>query len=154
MADKPEAAMARLPSCMEKIVNYVTWVARIVAAVILLQTLYFKFTASAESVYIFTTVSMEPWGRWLVGGLELVAGVLLLITPVAWVGAGLAAGLMLGAIGMHATILGIEVQNDGGYLFFLALVVLAASIIVFWLQRKTMRAYLQSVLFQRGKKGS
>jgi hypothetical protein len=103
------------------------WGARLVAAIILLQTLYFKFSGSAESVYIFTTVGMEPWGRYGTGALELVAGITLLITPWAWLGAGLALGLMAGAIGMHFTLLGIEVQGDGGQLFIYALVVAVCS---------------------------
>jgi uncharacterized membrane protein YphA (DoxX/SURF4 family) len=68
------------------------WLARIVAAIIMLQTLYFKFTASPESVFIFTTVGMEPWGRWLVGALELVASILLFIPATVWLGAVLAIG--------------------------------------------------------------
>lgn len=101
--------------------------ARLLAAIILLQTLFFKFTASDESVYIFTKVGMEPWGRILVGVLELIAGILLIIPVTAWVGASLALGLMVGAIGMHLTVLGIEVQNDGGYLFLLAVIVSVCS---------------------------
>jgi uncharacterized membrane protein YphA (DoxX/SURF4 family) len=97
--------------------------ARLVAALILFQTLYFKFGAAPESVYIFTTVGMEPWGRIGVGVAELIAVILLLLNRTAWLGAGLALGLMIGAIGMHFTLLGIEVQGDGGYLFFLAWVV-------------------------------
>lgn len=97
--------------------------ARLLAAVILFQTLYFKFGASEESVYIFTKVGMEPAGRIGVGVAELVASVLLIINRTAWIGAGIALGLMVGAIGMHLTLLGIEVQGDGGYLFFLAWVV-------------------------------
>jgi uncharacterized membrane protein YphA (DoxX/SURF4 family) len=107
--------------------NFVYWGARILAAFILLQTLFFKFTASPESVYIFTKVGIEPWGRILVGILELVAGVLLIISVTAWMGATLALGLMAGAVGMHLTLLGIEVMDDGGYLFFLALTVAICS---------------------------
>ncbi|ELR70081.1 hypothetical protein C900_04078 [Fulvivirga imtechensis AK7] len=69
-----------------------SWIARIVAAVILLQTLYFKFTGAAESVYIFTTIGMEPWGRIGSGVAELVAAVLLLVPATAWLGALLALG--------------------------------------------------------------
>ena len=106
------------------------WVARLGAALILLQTLFFKFTAAEESVYIFTTVGMEPWGRIGVGILEFIAAILLIIPVTAWLGGLLALGLMLGAIGMHLTILGIEVKGDGGYLFALALVVSLCSIFV------------------------
>ena len=108
------------------------WTARIISAIILLQTLYFKFTASPESVYIFTTVGMEPWGRIGVGVMELIASGLILITATAWLGAGLALGLMCGAIGMHFTLLGINVQNDGGQLFLYAMIVAIGSLYVLW----------------------
>ena len=106
------------------------WIARLLTAVILLQTLFFKFTASAESVYIFTTVGMEPWGRIGVGVMELIAAVLIVVPATAWLGAGLALGLMVGAIGMHLTLLGIQVQGDHGYLFGLALAVTLCSMYV------------------------
>ena len=115
---------------MKKSSLIIYWVARIVAALILFQTLFFKFSASAESVYIFTKVGIEPWGRIGIGILELIASVLLLISATAWIGAGLALGLMVGAIGMHLTMLGIEVQGDGGYLFGLAMTVAACSIFI------------------------
>ena len=99
------------------------------------QTLYFKFTGADESVFIFTTVGMEPWGRIGIGVLELIAAILLLINASAWLGAGLALGLMLGAIGMHLTILGIEVQGDGGYLFFLSVIVTICSAFVLFKNR-------------------
>ena len=103
---------------------------RVLAAIILLQTLYFKFTASPESVYIFTRVGMEPWGRISIGILELVAALFLIIGSTAWLGGLLALGLMAGAIMMHLTKLGISVQGDGGYLFFLALAVSLCSLYV------------------------
>ena len=111
------------------------WVVRIVAALIMFQTLYFKFTGAAESKYIFTQVGMEPWGRIGVGVLELIASALILINSTAWLGAGLALGLMSGAIMMHLTILGVEVQGDGGQLdggqlFLYAVIVAACSLFV------------------------
>ena len=111
------------------------WGARIIAAVILLQTLYFKFSGAEESVYIFSTVGMEPWGRIGIGILELIASALFLFTSTAWLGAGLALGLMVGAIGLHLTLLGIEVMDDGGYLFFLALAVSLCSAFVLWVDQ-------------------
>ncbi|HEY5751304.1 MAG TPA: DoxX family protein [Chryseolinea sp.] len=113
-----------------KIATVVYWIARLLAAVIMLQTLFFKFTASAESVYIFMTVGMEPWGRIGVGVMELIAAILIVVPATAWLGAGLALGLMVGAIGMHLTLLGIEVQGDHGYLFGLALAVTLCCIYV------------------------
>jgi putative oxidoreductase len=112
------------------------WAARIIAALVLLQTLFFKFSAADESVEIFTKVGMEPWGRIGVGILELIAAVLVLINTTAWMGAGVALGLMAGAIFMHLTILGIAVQNDGGYLFFLAVIVSVCSLIILMLNRE------------------
>ena len=108
------------------------WSVRLIAAVIMVQTLYFKFKGEPESIYIFTTIGMEPWGRIGVGVMELIASVLMMVTATAWLGAGLALGLMAGAIGMHLTLLGIDVQGDGGYLFFLAVSVAVCSIYVLW----------------------
>ena len=86
----------------------------------MLQTLYFKFTAHPDSVYIFSTIGMEPWGRIGVGIGELVASVLILLPRSAWLGGLLAIGLMAGAIFMHLVFLGISVQGDGGALFGMA----------------------------------
>lgn len=121
----------------------VYWASRLIAAVIMLQTLYFKFSASPESVYIFTTVGMEPWGRIGVGVMELVASGLLLVTVTAWLGAGLALALMAGAIGMHFTILGIEVQGDGGQLFLYAVIVAVSSIMVLWHDSEKIEAIVK-----------
>lgn len=126
---------------MTKTLKLFLWAARLVAAIILLQTLFFKFTGAAESVYIFTTVGLEPWGRIGIGVLELIAAILLLITPLSWLGAFLAFGLMLGAIGMHLTLLGIEVQGDGGYLFALALVVAFCAAFILWTNRENIALY-------------
>lgn len=106
------------------------WAVRILAAIIMLQTLYFKFSGASESIYIFTQVHMEPWGRIGVGVLELTASVLILFNTTAWMGGVLALGLMGGAIIMHVTILGIEINNDGGQLFVYALVVAICSVII------------------------
>jgi uncharacterized membrane protein YphA (DoxX/SURF4 family) len=113
----------------------VSWALQLAAAGILLQTLFFKFTASEESVYIFTTLGVEPWGRIATGILELVASVLLLLPAAAPVGAVLAMSLMAGAILSHLAFLGIEVKGDGGLLFGLALVVMLSSAVVLALRR-------------------
>ena len=119
------------------------WAARIIAAIIMVQTLYFKFKGEPESIYIFTTIGMEPWGRIGVGVMELIASLLILVPATAWLGAGLALGLMAGAIGMHLTLLGIEVQGDGGYLFFLAVSVAICSVFVLWHDRKKIEDILR-----------
>jgi uncharacterized membrane protein YphA (DoxX/SURF4 family) len=104
------------------------WTLRLVAAAILIQTLYFKFTAAPESVYIFTTLGLEPWGRIGSGIAELVASTLLIVPGTVVFGAVLALGIISGAIMSHLTQLGIEVQGDGGSLFGLALVVFACAL--------------------------
>jgi putative oxidoreductase len=135
---------------MKKSTLLLFWIARIVAALVMLQTLYFKFTGAEESVYIFTQVGMEPIGRIGVGVMELIASALILIPATVWAGAILALGLMGGAIMMHLTLLGIEVQGDGGQLFLYALIVAVCSLIAFWISRKTIpepiRKFLPSFL--------
>ena len=121
------------------------WFVRIVAAIILFQTLFFKFTASPESVYIFTTVGMEPWGRIVIGILELIAAVLLIIPATAWLGAGLALGMMAGAIGMHVTQLGIVVMNDHGQLFIYACTVFVCSLYVLWVNKEKISNILKGI---------
>src|SRR3954471_16575300 len=91
-------------------------IGRAAAAVILLQTLFFKFTAAPESVYIFTKVGLEPWGRIGSGVIELLAAVLLFVPGFYWLGAGIAIAVLSGAIVSHLTVLGIVVMNDGGLL--------------------------------------
>ena len=99
------------------------WVLRLLAAVIMLQTLYFKFSAAEESVYIFSTLGMEPWGRIGTGVFELIASVLILFPRTTVYGALLGIGLMAGALFFHLTKLDIVVMNDGGQLFIYALLV-------------------------------
>ena len=113
------------------------WLLRLVPAMILLQTLYFKFTGAAESVYIFSKLGVEPWGRIGSGIAELIAGVLLLIPRYSVWGAALALGIMGGAILSHVFVLGINVMDDGGYLFFLAWVTALCSAIIIYQNRNT-----------------
>jgi uncharacterized membrane protein YphA (DoxX/SURF4 family) len=115
---------------------FVSWICRLAAAAILIQTLFFKFTGAPESVYIFTKVGLEPWGRFISAVVELIASCLLLSPRFTWAGALLALGLMSGAITSHLTILGIVVQGDGGLLFGLALTVFAFSPIALILHRR------------------
>jgi hypothetical protein len=114
----------------------VSWVLQIVVSVILLQTLFFKFTGAPESVYIFSTLGAEPWGRIGSGVVELIAAILLLVPATITIGAVLSLGVMVGAIMSHLTVLGIEVQGDGGLLFALALTVFIGSAVVLVLRRR------------------
>lgn len=119
------------------------WILKLIAALILLQTLFFKFTAAPESVYIFSTVGMEPWGRIGIGVLELIASVLILVPATTVFGALLAAGLMLGALFFHLTKLGIVVQNDGGRLFLYAVLVLLSSVVLVFIKKADLFQALQ-----------
>ena len=112
-----------------------SWVLRITATIILLQTLFFKFTAAPESVYIFTKVGAEPWGRIGSGVGELIAAILILTPRFTWLGSLLAIGVMAGAILSHVTVLGIEVRSDKGLLFALALIVFVCSTVNLLLHR-------------------
>ncbi len=123
---------------MSKTQNIISWIARLIAAVILLQTLFFKFSAAEESVYIFTTVGMEPHGRIGSGIVELIASILLLLPRSVWLGAVMALGTMSGAIFFHLTKLGIEVQGDGGTLFGMAILVALCCLVALWLHRKSI----------------
>ena len=123
--------------------NASLWLLRLVAAVIMLQTLYFKFTAAEESIYIFTRLGMEPWGRILTGVLELVASLLILYPRTTAFGALLATGLMGGAIFFHLTKLGIVVKADGGQLFIYALLAFTSSSILLLVHRSVFAGYVR-----------
>ena len=118
--------------------NKIILILRIAVAIILIQTLRFKFTAHPDSVYIFETVGLEPFGRIGIGILELIAGILLLIPKTVWAGATLTLGLIGGAIMMHLTQLGIEVKGDGGVLFYTAVLTFILSAIILFNQRKAI----------------
>lgn len=115
-----------------------TWALRIIAAFILLQTLFFKFSGAEESIYIFSTLGMEPWGRIGSGVLELIASVLILYPRTTFIGAALGAGLMSGAIFFHLTKLGLVVKNDGGLLFIYALLVFISCVLLLIIYRKQL----------------
>lgn len=106
-----------------------------IAAVLMLQTLFFKFTASPESVYIFSTLGIEPWGRIGTGIMELIASILILLPRTTAIGALLSMGIMGGAIASHLFILGIPVQDDGGQLFMYAVIVFLSALLLAWMYR-------------------
>lgn len=119
----------------------ISLVLRIAAAFILLQTLYFKFTAQPESVYIFSKLGMEPWGRVGSGIAEMIASILLLVPSTIVLGALMAAGIMAGAVVSHLTVLGIEIDGDGGLLFGYALIVFFASVALLFIHSDQLSAY-------------
>jgi len=121
-----------------KVLKVADWILRIVVAVILLQTLFFKFSGAKESVYIFSTLGAEPWGRIGSGVVELLASVLLLVPRTAVIGAILSLGTICGALMAHLTRLGIKLTavGDHGELFGLAVTVFVLSLIVVYVHRR------------------
>lgn len=121
-----------------KSANVTSWMAQIVAALIMGQTLFFKFSGAPEPIALFTQLGAEPWGRIGTGVLELIAVILLLTPRSAALGGLLGMGLMVGAVGAHLTKLGIVFQDDGGTLFSMALITLLASTLVTFIRRRQL----------------
>lgn len=125
--------------------NVVTWILRIVSAVILLQTLFFKFGGAEESIAIFSQLSEQALGdpkheamlRIGTGVMELIAALLILTPKISHWGALLSVGLMLGAIMSHVLFLGYD------SLFALAVVVFVSSLILVWFSRTKFLALLK-----------
>lgn len=120
-----------------------TWIVKLTAVIILIQTLFFKFTGAEESVYIFSKLGVEPYGRIASGIVELVASVLILIPRTTLLGALLGFFTMLGALLSHLLILGIVVQNDGGTLFILALVTFLCCTLLMYQNKKEISGLLK-----------
>lgn len=116
--------------------KYIKLIIRIAIAIILIQTLRFKFTAHPDSVYIFTKVGLEPYGRIGIGILELISSILILVPKTTWLGALAVIGIIGGAILMHLTDLGIDINGDNGLLFYTAIVTFTLSVISLWFSRK------------------
>jgi uncharacterized membrane protein YphA (DoxX/SURF4 family) len=119
-----------------------SWILRVVAAAIMLQTLYFKFSAHPQSVALFTQLGMEPWGRYGTGVLELVASVLILYPRTTGLGALLGMGLMAGALYFHLTKLGIVFDGDA-VLFTMALIVFVCCAILVFLNRMQLLKWVR-----------
>jgi uncharacterized membrane protein YphA (DoxX/SURF4 family) len=131
-----------------------SWALQLACAAILFQTLFFKFAAAEESVYIFRTLGMEPWGRIGSGVAELLACVLLLVPRTVPVGALIALGVISGAILSHLTKLGIVVKDDGGLLFALAVIVLACSLGVLLIRRRQVQMLIRAMARGRASGGA
>ena len=93
-----------------------TWLLRVIATLMMLQTLYFKLSGHVESVRLFTTLEMESWGRIATGVFELLASIFILYPRTTSIGSAMGVGLMTGAIFFHFTSLGLKV--GGNYLLF------------------------------------
>lgn len=125
--------------------NILTWIIRIVPAVILLQTLYFKFSAHPQSVKLFTEIGMEPYGRIGTGILEGIAAVLILIPRFTGYGAILGLMMMTGALYFHLTKLGINFDGDP-VLFIYALVTFVCCAILILLNKSQLENALKKKL--------
>lgn len=121
--------------------NIILWLLRLVAAGILIMTLYFKFTAHPQSVKLFTELGMEPWGRIGTGVFELIASILILYPRTTGYGALLGMGVMAGALFFHLTKLGIVWDGDAG-LFTYALVDFICCAILVLFYRKQLLSLL------------
>jgi len=124
---------------------YIERISSIIAAIILLQTLYFKFSGAPESVYIFSQLGVEPYGRIGTGVLELIISVLLILKRTSLIGAIMGLAVISGAILSHLFVLGIEVQNDGGVLFGMAILVFVLLLITLILQKRKLMAMVKSL---------
>ncbi|MCU0335501.1 MAG: DoxX family protein [Chitinophagaceae bacterium] len=120
----------------------IRWALRLVAAVLMLQSLFFKFSGAAESVYIFSTLGVEPWGRIGTGVMELIASLLILWPRTTGLGALMGAGIMGGALLSHAFVLGWEIMGDGGQLVIYAILILLACLILLAIFRQQVFALL------------
>ena len=119
------------------------WIVKLTAVIILLQTLFFKFSGAQESIYIFQTLGVEPYGRIGSGVIELIASILILIPKTTLIGALLGSGTMLGAVFSHIFVLGVEVQNDGGTLFVLAVITLLSGLFLVYTERNKISELLK-----------
>jgi uncharacterized membrane protein YphA (DoxX/SURF4 family) len=124
--------------------NWIQWICRLVAAILLLQTLYFKFSAHPESVLLFTQLGIEPWGRILTGILELIASVLLLWPAFTRFGALLGVGLMSGAIFSHLTVLGVVFNGDALLFVYACIVFISCALLAWWERDKLLQLLLKN----------
>lgn len=126
--------------------NLISVILRIAVAVIFIQTLYFKFTAHPDSVYIFSKLGVEPYGRIGLGIAELIAAVLILWPTTKIMGILLSLGIILGAIGSHFLVIGTEVKGDSGGLFTLAIIVFVACVILLIMHRTEIQLFIKKTL--------
>lgn len=115
--------------------NYIPLITKLIIVILLLQTLFFKFTGAPESVYIFSELGLEPYGRIGIGIIELLISILIIIPKTTLIGAILGLGTILGAIFSHLFFLGVEIQNDGGLLFILALIIFFCCLYLIYINR-------------------
>ncbi len=126
--------------------NIISWSLRLTVSIILLQTLYFKFTAHPDSVHIFSELGVEPWGRIGLGVIELITVLLILLPKTKVIGMAISLGIILGALFSHILVLGVNVKNDGGGLFTLAIIVLIASTLFLIIHKNELISLIQKFI--------
>ena len=126
--------------------NSISGILRVTVAVILIQTLYFKFSGHPESVHIFSALGIEPWGRIGLGIIELITALLILFPKTKVIGMVASLGIILGAVFSHILVLGLNVSNDGGALFTLALIVLIATTIFLTIHKNELISFVSKFL--------
>ncbi len=124
--------------------NIISWILRLIVAIILLQTLYFKFTAHPDSVHIFSALGVEPYGRIGLGIIELITVILILLPKTKIIGMINSLGIIMGAIASHILVLGVNVSNDGGGLFTLAIIVLIASSVYLIIYKNEILSFINN----------
>ncbi len=137
------------------------WLLAIFVAIVFVQSLFFKFSNSFETQHIFSTIGdwmgtiglpaflasgFAAWGGYTVGGVELIASILLLFRRTQPLGALIGFVVISGAIFFHLfTPLGVSVvideagNRDGGQLFALAVGVFIATLLIMWLRRNELK---------------
>ena len=126
--------------------NSISGILRVTVAVILIQTLYFKFSGHPESVHIISALGIEPWGRIGLGIMELITALLILFPKTKILGMVASLGIILGAVFSHILVLGLNVSNDGGALFTLALIVLIATTIFLTIHKNELISFVSKFL--------
>jgi len=131
-----------------KTLNIVSWSLRALIAVIFLQTLFYKFTGHPDSVYIFSKMGLEPYGRWGLGFAELIVAILLMMNRYLWLSILASIAIIAGAIFSHLLVIGVNIHGDHGKLFSLALIVLIASVVLLLIHRKEVLAQFKQRFIQ------
>jgi hypothetical protein len=128
-----------------KILSIFSWILKIAIAAIFVQTLYFKFTAHPDSVYIFSKLGVEPYGRIGLGIAELITAILILLPRTFIIGLFLSFGIICGAIFSHLLVIGTEIKGDSGGLFTLALIVFFSCLVLFFISRNEIMLFLKNM---------
>lgn len=110
----------------------VTWILVVIAAVILIYNAYIKLSSNPGAIQLFSSLGLEPFGRFTIGLLELAAAVLMIFPGTVKYGAVLGSILMSGVIVIHITKLGIALNGNYSF-FFMGVIAFLCCISLSWL---------------------